>query len=169
MGSLTAVAGKKVYLDTNLFIYALEAIEPWFAVTVELLSSIDVGYATAVTSELTLAECLVKPYRLNRLPVVKAYDDLLRSRPYFFVAPISRDLLLVEASRLRAAVGGIRLPDAIHVATALKYGCDVFISNDQRISSVPSLEKYELQALKDDWESDVDPVVDDTTELPGRR
>jgi predicted nucleic acid-binding protein len=85
MGRLTAISGKKVYLDTNLFIYALEAVEPWFAVTVELLSSIDVGYATALTSEFTLAECLVKPYRLNRMPIVKAYEDLLRSRPYFFV------------------------------------------------------------------------------------
>jgi len=152
MGSLNAISGKKVYLDTNLFVYALEAVEPWYAVTVEILSSIDAGHATAVTSELTLAECLVKPYRLNRLPVADAYNDLLRSRPYFLVAPVSRDLL-VEASRLRAAAGGLKLPDAIHVATALKYRCDVFLSNDQSIGSVPGLEKCELHDLKIRWES----------------
>lgn len=59
----------------------------------------------------------------------------------------------VEASRLRAAAGGLKLPDAIHVATALKHRCEVFLSNDQSIGSVPGLEKCELQALKAQWES----------------
>ncbi len=40
--------------------------------------------------------------------------------------------ILIEAAHLQARLG-LRLPDAIHVATAVAAGCDVLLSNDRRL------------------------------------
>ena len=120
----------------NIFIYALEAVAPWSSVTIEVLTAVDEGRATGVTSELSLAECLVKPYQVHRTAVVQAYQDILTSRPHFTVAQISRDVL-IEASKLRAG-SRLRLPDAIHVATALKHGSEAFLTNDQGSAPFPA-------------------------------
>ncbi|WP_347566102.1 PIN domain-containing protein [Scytonema sp. UIC 10036] len=51
--------------------------------------------------------------------------------------PVSRDIL-IEAAQLRANVN-IKLPDAIHAATAILTQCSTFITNDQRFQSVLSI------------------------------
>jgi predicted nucleic acid-binding protein len=40
--------------------------------------------------------------------------------------------ILIEAARLRGRLV-LRLPDAMHVATAAAAGCDVLLSNDRRL------------------------------------
>lgn len=45
--------------------------------------------------------------------------------------PVDRSIL-VAAARLRAQLT-LRLPDAIHVATALAADCELFVSNDRRV------------------------------------
>ncbi|HKV12939.1 MAG TPA: hypothetical protein VJ725_32660 [Thermoanaerobaculia bacterium] len=74
---MTRTAGQKIYLDANLFIYALEAAEPWVAVTRQLFEDLDAGVCSAVTSELSLAECLVKPFQLKRDDLAETYLSLL--------------------------------------------------------------------------------------------
>jgi predicted nucleic acid-binding protein len=85
----------------------------------------------AVTSELTIAECLIKPLSDRNAGTVAAYLTFLDGRPEFPVLPVSRSILL-EAARLRAETG-IKLPDAIHVATASAADCDVFLTYDRRV------------------------------------
>lgn len=58
---LNAIRGGRVYLDTNIFIYALEGYADFIDDLTELFASIDAGNIRAVTSELTLAEVLVRP------------------------------------------------------------------------------------------------------------
>ena len=60
-----------------------------------------------------------------------AYQQALRNTSSRTVVPIDRAVLL-EAAQLRAATS-LRLPDAIHVATARLTGCSAFISNDARL------------------------------------
>jgi predicted nucleic acid-binding protein len=137
MGSLTALTGDVIYLDANIFIYALEGLPPFAAQLAALFQRFDRGELRAVTSELTLAEVLVKPVRDNN-PVVRAqYDQLLRTSPALTVAPITRDLL-VAAATLRAT-STLKLPDAIHAATALGLGCTTFLTNDRRFTAIQSL------------------------------
>ena len=77
MGVKDAIAGQKLYLDANLFIYTLAEVAPWVEVTSQILAAVDVGECSAATSELTLAECLVKPLALGRTDVVQQYLSLL--------------------------------------------------------------------------------------------
>ena len=75
MASLAGILGKTAYLDTNLFIYAVEGYEPEQDFVRELFSALERGDFAAATSELTLAELLVKPFELGREDVVSAYSD----------------------------------------------------------------------------------------------
>lgn len=143
MGITERIVNQKLYLDTNLFIYALEEISPWVEITSQILASIDRGECSAVTSELTLAECLVKPLAMGRDDVVQQYLSLLQNRDFFTVLPISR-IILIEAAKLRATMQ-LKLPDALHVATALQESCTVFVTNDERFRSVSRLHMLYLQ------------------------
>ena len=135
-----------LYLDANIFIYALEAVEPWAEVTGRLLSAIEAGRFEAVTSELTLAECLVKPLELGRSEIAATYSALLQTRPGLAVVPIER-LVLEEAARLRAE-HRVPLADAIHMATASRSGCQAFVTNDLRFRSVPGVARISLAELE---------------------
>lgn len=90
-----------------------------------------------VTSEITLAECLVKPFADKDIFAVETYMSLLGEQPGLPVIPISRPILL-SAAQLRAETK-LKLPDAIHVATAKWAECSVFVTNDREIRHSNSL------------------------------
>jgi predicted nucleic acid-binding protein len=144
LGSIGESLGRKVYLDTNSFIYFLEESEPWVGAAKGLAEALDRGECAAVTSELSLAECLVKPMELERSDVIATYLDFLRDRRSFSIVPVTRDLL-IEAARLRA-LSRIKLPDAIHAATALRSGCISFLTNDDRLS-IPGIRMIRWREL----------------------
>jgi predicted nucleic acid-binding protein len=139
MGTLgTKLKGQKVYLDTNIFIYALEAMEPWAALLQEAFASLEAGEWQAVTSSLSIAECLVKPFDMERDDMVAAYRAALSPSQYLQIAHLHEDIL-VDAARLRAK-HKFKLPDALHIATALVEGCTVMLTNDAQFRKVASLQ-----------------------------
>src|SRR3954447_5943343 len=131
MAGLSDILGRTVYLDANIFIYAVEGYAPEEAFLRELLAALEDGRFPAVTSELSLAEVLVKPLKLGREDVAAAYGELLTASDRLAVLPVDR-AILVEVARQRAALGA-GMPDAIHVATALAAGCELFLTNDHRL------------------------------------
>jgi predicted nucleic acid-binding protein len=137
MGSLDNLAGRRVYLDANVFIYALSELSPWSVVAQAVLRAVENEAIAGVTSELTLAECLVKPLQMGAADAIGAFEQSVRSRRQLTVAPVNR-AILIEAARVRAE-SGARLPDAIHVATSRAERCDVFMTNDRRLAALPGL------------------------------
>jgi predicted nucleic acid-binding protein len=132
VGLLDSVGTKKIYLDANVFIYALEGFPEFKGVLTELFLALDDNKVQAVTSELTLAEVLVKPLRENNFPLVVVYKQAVESGAGLSVISVGRSIL-IEAATLRANTK-LKLPDGIHVATALQTGCKLFLTNDERIS-----------------------------------
>lgn len=63
MGILDAIQGNRVYLDTNIWIYASEGYPVFIHDLTQLFQSIDRSNLNPVTSELLLAEALVKPFQ----------------------------------------------------------------------------------------------------------
>lgn len=124
----------RVYIDTNVFIEAFEGRTRLS----ELLRSLLVAEADRqpqrlVTSELTLAELLVKPLEMKRNDWVQTYDNWTFTNPYLEVVPIVRRVLR-DAAELRARDKGLRLPDAIHLTTAIGTQCKYFLTKDRRIA-----------------------------------
>jgi len=127
-----------VYLDTVAFIFAVEG-EPSIAEPLRhLFEALRAHPGAGVTSELTLAEVLAGPQLPLSPPVKRAYLDLIVWSKFLDLVPISRDVLY-ESVDLRFAHRDthgkkLKLPDAIHLVTAIQRKCPYFASADKGIN-----------------------------------
>jgi len=126
-----AETGLAVYVDSNIFIYAVQKSDQWAAPAEVLLKAVDEGRVRAVASELVLAEVLTRPFKLGNMTHVERYQHLLSSRSGLSMISVSRDVLVL-AAQLRADKG-FKLFDAIHVATARLAGSEFFLTQDERL------------------------------------
>ena len=79
------------------------------------------------------------PCRRGDDTLIAAYRELF-TRPPPGLAVAQLDAAILErAAELRATIESLRLPDAIHLATAETERCDPFLTNDKRLKSVPVL------------------------------
>jgi predicted nucleic acid-binding protein len=125
--------GRRLYLDTNLYIYLLEGVEPYRRRMADLAAEIDRRDIAVIASELIFTELLPRPVRDGRRHLVERYLDLLQQTPRITLVPVDRRVIL-RAVHLRADLG-LRSMDALHVATALVHDCETFVTNDQRITA----------------------------------
>lgn len=136
---------KKIYFDTNVFIYLIEN-NPFYQEKVErLITSLDELGCDIITSELTLAECLVKPFADNDVRSQTIYRDSIKTSEFLTVKAVSKPIL-VEAARLRSVLKN-KLPDSIHLATAMETHCDVFVGNDKKIKVEEGMELIILDSF----------------------
>ncbi|MEZ5537941.1 MAG: type II toxin-antitoxin system VapC family toxin [Thiolinea sp.] len=136
---------KRVYFDTNPFIYFVEGHEVFGDAVKPVFELLDSGQITACTSQLTLTELLIKPYRDNLPEVIAAYESLLLDSGFFSVFGLNERTFLIAAR-----LGGetrLRTPDALHLTVALENECDYFITNDKRIRSCQGLEVIQVADL----------------------
>lgn len=118
----------RIYIDSSILIYALEASPQFGPASAALLAEIEAGRFAAETSELTIAEVLTLPLKRGRRDLVERFLDVLGAGSSIALFPVSRAVLL-RAAELRASLGG-RLADMIHAATADLAGCAVFVTED---------------------------------------
>jgi predicted nucleic acid-binding protein len=90
------IGSRRIYLDTNVFIYALEHSK-FNAVLSELFTAIDGYEIEAVTSELTLAETLVKPIEHRNAALQSLFESRLETAGGLLVVPIDRSILVRAA------------------------------------------------------------------------
>jgi predicted nucleic acid-binding protein len=118
----------RVGIDSAVLIYHLEDIEPYSELTEAALGTIAAGRPAAVVSTISLAEVLVKPYRDRQPARIAAIEGFVTSMPNTSVLAPSLTAAK-DAARLRAKYG-IRLPDALLVATSREQGAQAFLTND---------------------------------------
>ena len=137
MGPLNLPATGSVYLDANGFIYSVEYVEPYRALLEPMWQQARAGDLNVTSSEMTVSETLVRPLRDGD----KVVEVLLRSMfdaQEVSLIPATRELW-EDAARIRADTG-LKTPDALHAATALRAGCALFITNDtdfRRVEGLP--------------------------------
>jgi predicted nucleic acid-binding protein len=122
----------RIYLDANVFVAAFEHIGAHSDHAWWIIRAIESGEIAAGTSEITLAEVLVKPFEVGATDLADGYESMIVSGSNFEVLPVRRDIL-VGAAALRARRTSTRLPDAVHIATAQALSCRFFISDDRRL------------------------------------
>ena len=123
--------GKSVLLDTVALIYFLESHQRYGPLAESSLKRIEKGQIRGIISSLVFAELLVPLYRADD----KAAASGLVSRLSGFANLAIHDLdakASATAARLRAEYG-LRTPDAIHAATALRTGADGILTNDRQL------------------------------------
>lgn len=133
----------KIYLDSNFFIRFLESEDPILG---DFFRKMIEDGVPLVTSELTLMEVLTGSLRDEDEAEIAAYEELLMEggRP-IDVLSIDRPTL-PRAAATRVELGN-KTPDAIHVATALEAGCDVFVSSDRKLKVPSDMRKVALDEL----------------------
>lgn len=139
----TLPGGSRIYLDANVWIYALEGYAAYTAPLTALFERLDAGDLLGTTSELTLAEVLVKPFADENVVLQRRYIEALQDRPSVRIVPVTRDIL-IDAARLRSQHPTLKMPDALHAATALASGAGYLVSNDVRFATVPGLEQIRI-------------------------
>jgi predicted nucleic acid-binding protein len=129
----------RVFLDTNLFIYFIEDSGILGQTTAELIERMSKRRDEVITSAMTLGEVLTKPLSERRFDLIDEYEKALSS-PGVSVAAFDR-----VAARVYAQIRidkTIKAPDAIQLAVAASANCDLFITNDDRLSKkiVPGIQ-----------------------------
>ena len=135
---------ERIYLDSNVIISAFsgEAERENASILLNMIGAVsETRIAPFVTSELTLAEVLVRPLRAGLDEAIGAMDNVLTSSGWMEVAEISRKVIF-GAAWLRSQHAGVKLPDAIHVATALATGCSHLLTADTGLSGAFQLEHW---------------------------
>jgi len=136
----------RIALDSSVFIYYLEANPAYVDMAGEVFGWLERSQNTAVTSTLTMTELLVHPYRESNEAMVNQYYGLLSLFPN--LEWIATDLAIADtAARIRAR-HGLRTPDALQVATAIRTGASALLTNDSGIARVEETEVGVLDQLR---------------------
>lgn len=133
MWKVEDLRGHEAYLDSSIIIYAFETANATVLPALgALFADLGSGATRARTSLVTRAEVLVKPFRERQDDLVRAYRDILSGTQDIAVQPV--DAAIVDrAAELRAAHRILRLPDALHLATAVLCECRYFLTSDKRL------------------------------------
>ena len=128
-----AQTGALAYLDANFFIDFAEGTPEYAEPAKNLLLAMKGRDGVFATSELTLAEVLApnESFAIDR----RVYLNLIVWNPTISLIPVSRDILY-ETAELRRFTRH-KLPDAIHVVTALRAKCRFVISRDKHMNKLP--------------------------------
>ncbi len=123
----------RIYVDTNVFILLFERRDELSNQLAELFLIDRTGKEPLLaTSELTLAELLVDPYRRNDDHLIQTYDNWTITNDHITVDPISRDVLR-SAAVLRSKHKNLKLPDAIHLSAAASLRCSHVLTADKSL------------------------------------
>jgi predicted nucleic acid-binding protein len=121
----------RIFFDTNLFIYLLEDSGGRGAKVSGILERISSRRDELLTSTLTLAEVLVKPLSVGDVAWADRYEKLLNTPG---VSLLAFDRVSARIYAQLRQDKALKPPDAIQLACAASAKCDLFITNDERLS-----------------------------------
>ena len=125
-----------IYADSGIIIRWVEGAEKVRAPIEMRLQRTAPADRVFVTSRLSLLECRCKPLRDRDEELLRLYDDFFDSEE---VRVREIDVAVVErATAIRAAMN-LKVPDAIHAATAILDNVTEFWTTDRRFSNCPDL------------------------------
>ncbi len=125
----------RVFLDTSPVIYYFESHPTYGPLLDPIFDRLDHGSLTAVTSPVTLAEVLIQPLRDQSGELCRFYRSLVKEGRGIEFVPTGA-AIAEAAARLRAD-HGLKLMDAIQLATAAHTRCELFLTNDAQLKRVP--------------------------------
>lgn len=139
---MARLLGKKCYFDTNPLIYALSGHQAYLPVMTQIFSNLNAKHCIGFSSELGLAELLVKPIKENNHAQIKIIHELFDKE---FLGLLSHHRTCFELSAKIRANHGLKMPDAIHIATAIYHQMDIFITADNGIAhKITDIEIFNL-------------------------
>ena len=123
----------RVYFDSMLFAYYIEA-NPEFGPRVkQIYASIAKRQDTLCTSVFTIGEILTGPYKKGTQDIVSAIRNVIRP-PNVELIPF--DLSTADRYAKIRSTNSVSPADAIHLASAAEGRVDLFLTNDHRLQGL---------------------------------
>jgi predicted nucleic acid-binding protein len=135
----------RLFLDTAPVIYYIENHPQYFSVVERIFDRIDNSFLIAVTSPITLSECLVIPYRLGQPQIQQLFINQLVNGNNTQFRQIDSDIAQ-PAAELRSRYN-LSLLDAYQVAIAIEDSCEAFLTNDIALKRVTELRVLVIDEL----------------------
>jgi predicted nucleic acid-binding protein len=129
---------KIIGLDTAPFIYYMEDVTPYADLLDPVFTLLENHALSAVTSTVTFAEILTKPFADKSFPLADEIKFTIKSFSSLFV--VSIDEKLAETAALIRARYTIRLPDALQLAAAIQEEATLFLTNDKRVKRLDAIQ-----------------------------
>lgn len=125
-----------MYLDSCIVIYLIEQTPGFGPRAANRIATALAAGDKLLVSDLTRLECRAKPLAAGDAALLGDYDR-------FFTSVVEPAVLLTTAVCDRATLirgqHRFKTPDSLHLAAAVEAGCQVFLTNDTRLSRFPGL------------------------------
>lgn len=119
----------RLYLDTSVLRRCVEGDSTERAMALRWVERAELAPGgTILTSRLARAECLVKPVRFRNVSRIEQFESLFQEHGMVLVG-VSDGIL--ELATQIVADHHIKMPDAIHTATAITGKCDALVARDR--------------------------------------
>lgn len=130
----------RVYLDTNVLVYAIGGDAAQRAPSREILRAVADGRLNAETSAYTLQEFVRQRTRRGDATATQRARDIAE----VFAALHPVDLKIVRSALdLVERHPGFDISDAVHVATAQAHGVTTLLSADRGLDRIPGVERVD--------------------------
>lgn len=103
-----------------------------------IFENIEKGKIEVITTNITLLEVLVQPYRTGNDKLAEKYRDILLNAEGLTTFEVTHEIS-ENAAKLRAKYS-IRTPDSIQISTALTNTADIFLTNDEALKKISEIE-----------------------------
>jgi predicted nucleic acid-binding protein len=126
--------GAVLTVDTAPIIYYLEDHPVYATLFAPLFAAIAAGRIQAVVSSVTLSEVLSGPLAAGKEALAAQYREVLCRSAGWQMHPVDEETA-VTAARIRVR-HGLRLPDAIQIATVIVTRSHALVTHDRRLAKV---------------------------------
>lgn len=120
-----------IALDTNIFILAYNQKDTQGELARRLLDKVTKSGDQVFISVLVFEEFLVKIYKQGLEKNLADYENFLTGAGIYTVIDVNRQIARL-AAKIRAEYG-IKAPDALHLASAISTGANLFITADKKL------------------------------------
>jgi predicted nucleic acid-binding protein len=127
---------RELFLDTAPIIYHVEGNLAYQPLTDQVFQTIQAGTLSAVTSSITLSECLVHPYRRGDMALAQKFRNVITAGVN--TRYVGVDVVAERSAEIRAHYN-LKLADSFQVAAAIAAGCDAFLTNDSTLKRVSGI------------------------------
>ena len=141
--------GTRVCIDTNVFLNVLNKEKVYHSYSREVLLAISRGDLEAIIPTLVISEVLTGFYIEKRKTDAEEFLAAIVTHEHMKVIPLSMDIA-VSSAKVRAKTG-LKLPDAMILATAIENRTNYIVSNDgnlprsyEGVKTVKSIEMTKL-------------------------
>lgn len=139
---------KKAFVDTAPFIYFIEKDSNNPKYYEKVKSFFKDGYdndKNFVSSVITMEEYFVFPYRNKAYSFIDMFNRLVATTDMEIVE-INQEIAK-KAAQIRAEYKFFKSMDALQLATACIYGCDLFLTNDKQLKQFTGIKCVTVDEL----------------------